>query len=98
MTSAPEFSVSEELRFLAAQCAGQATKACGAEALLFLARLKTQLVIIGDDAATRVVQISIDDAARGECPRDMVRLAGTILNDRAARIDRAFALGMGDAA
>lgn len=100
MSDAADFTVPEELRFLALQCAGQAEGTHRDQDALFLIRLGVQLAILGDTEVYRIVDATITEAheAHDSDLAGLTRLCGTILNDRAARIERAQALAMGDAA
>lgn len=100
MSDATEFTLPDELRFLAVQCAAQAESDHRAQDALFLVKLGTQLAILGDTEVYRIVDATITEAheAHDDDLAGLIRLCGTILNDRVARIERAQALAMGDAA
>lgn len=88
--SAPEISLADELRFLAAQCAAHAEGNHRDQDRQFVASLVMQLTILGGTDAGNTASLLADEAARSrldELP-DLIRLAGTALRHAARVIER----------
>lgn len=88
--SAPEISLAEELRFLAAQCVAHAEGTHRDQDRQFVASVMMQLTILGGTDAGNTAAFLEPEVRRcriDELP-DLIRLAGTALRHAAHAVER----------